>query len=444
MRARATYPNPFDVNRPYEVLMRLALAVAIVPGFGVGLLLILVYGFRLPLTLPFPQLAQSHGQVQLLGFTLLFVMSVGMQLFPRFLAAPIPHPGSIVAGGGLVALSVLLRLLAQPLPPGTLRAATFLLATMALPAGIVVALLQFRAMRLRSIQLFLGPGGAWQYFVALGVLSLGAVVVLSTWSLLVLAAGAAVVPDGLNEALIHLELDGFATSLILGVASRVFGRFLLLRTRPTFERRLGRLAALYGLSLALVTLGWLADQPTLLLAGYLAQLGAVVAWLWLVGLYDRPARESGTPYVTHPTRRWFRWAFAFLVLGIAVLTGLAARQVLAGLAPFETELSAARHAVTQGFLLVLMAGMGARLLPIYSADVLRRKWLIELTVDLLLVGAVLRATSELVGGYTGVAGPLTATGGALSALGFTLFAAGLWSSLGRLPGPGRQPSAGTG
>ncbi len=430
----APYPNPFDVNRPYATLMRAAIAVALLPGFGVGLLLILVYGFGLPFVLPFPQLAQGHGQAQLLGFTLLFVMSVALQLFPRFLAAPIPRPRNVVAGGYLVVLSVLARLLVQPLDPGPARSVVLALAALALPLGVLLALWQFRLMRERSVQPTEGSGAAWQAFVVVGVVSLVVAVLLYAVSLLLLATGAVMVSTGLDEALIHLELDGFATCLIFGVASRVFGRFLILRTRPALETRLPLLARGYGLGLALVAVGWVAGLAPLVLAGDVLELVVVVAWLWLVGLYRAPARASGTPYVTNPTRRWFRFAFGFLVLGVAILVALSAREVLAGSSPLATQLSAARHAVTQGFLLVLMAGMAARLLPIYSADVLKRKWLIELAVSLVLVGALLRAGSELLGGYAGLAGPLTALGGTLSALGFTIFALGLWSSLGRLPG----------
>ncbi len=66
---------------------------------------------------------------------------------------------------------------------------------------------------------------------------------------------------GLAEALIHLELAGFATCLVFAVSSRVFGRILLLRTRPTPEPWLPRLAIAWGYrpgqsGLVLVALGW--------------------------------------------------------------------------------------------------------------------------------------------------------------------------------------------
>ena len=69
--------------------------------------------------------------------------------------------------------------------------------------------------------------------------------------------------------------------------------------------------------------------------------------------------------------------------------GLFGREALFGTALSITELSAARHALAQGFLLPLMFSMASRLLPVYSADVLRHRGCSsELTIDLLLVGAL--------------------------------------------------------
>src|SRR5213078_1261811 len=118
----------------------------------------------------------------------------------------------------------------------------------------------------------------------------------------------------------HLELAGFATSLVLAVSSRVFGRFLLLRTRSSFELLVPRLAVGWAAGLLLVATGWLvgaAPGAWLRLVGSLLQLGVLLTWLILVGLYAAPSRPSGTPYVTNPTRRWIRIAFVLLVVALA-------------------------------------------------------------------------------------------------------------------------------
>jgi NnrS protein len=253
---------------------------------------------------------------------------------------------------------------------------------------------------------------------------------------LALAFGDVLVDQNVDEALIHLELAGFTICLIFGVSSRIFGRFFLLRTHPAFDATVPKLALAWGIGLLLVSVGWLApgsSGATLRAIGAVAELAVACVWLWMVGLYAPPVRESGTPYVTNPTRRWVRFAFGFLVVGLALSAGLFAREALFGISPSSTELSAARHALAQGFVLPMILSMASRLLPIYSADVLKRRWLIEVTVDTLLLGALLRVAAEAVGGYDTIAGPLIALGGTLSIAAFIVFAAGMLSALTRLP-----------
>jgi hypothetical protein len=128
-----------------------------------------------------------------------------------------------------------------------------------------------------------------------------------------------------------------------------------------------------------------------------------------------------------------RLSFLFLVLGIGLNTLLFGREALLGLTPTSAQVNAARHALGQAFLLPLMVSMAARLLPIYSADVVKHKLRLELTVDLLVLGALVRVLAELLGDYGPVSGPLIALGGLISFCGFGIFAVGLWSSLSRLP-----------
>jgi hypothetical protein len=113
--------------------------------------------------------------------------------------------------------------------------------------------------------------------------------------------------------------------------------------------------------------------------------------------------------------------------------GLFACEVLFCSSPSVTELAAARHAIAQGFVLTMMVSMASRWLPIYSAEVLKRRGLLELTLDTLLLGALIRVTAEAFGGYASISGPLISLGGSLSIVAFAVFGVGMWSSLSRLP-----------
>jgi hypothetical protein len=309
------------------------------------------------------------------------------------------------------------------------------LSVIALPIGALVAGSAFHGLTRRSVQPSTGPAASWRRFVAVGGAALGASLLLYVWAGVHLESGYAIVDQTVDEALIHLELAGFATCLVFGVGSRIFGRFLLLRTKPVFERWLPILAQLWGLGLAATVVGWLFDTAWLRLIGSAIELGTLLAWLWLVGMYEAPTRASGMPHITVPTRRWIRIAFGFLLLSILLSTALFARQTVFGAVASNTELSSARHALAQGFLLPLMVSMAARLLPVFSAWTVKHPVALETTVDVLFLGAALRVGAEAVGGYGEITGPLVSLGGVLSVAAFTVFAGWLWTSLGRLPRP---------
>ena len=177
----------------------------------------------------------------------------------------------------------------------------------------------------------------------------------------------------------------------------------------------------------------------------LAQLLAAVLFVAALRLYELPARESGTPYVTNPTRRWARLAFALLLAAAAANLGIAIAETL-GASASVTQLSAARHMLAQGFLLPLIVLMAARILPGYSGSMLHRPRLLGTLVWSLLLGAALRGAAELIGGYSPGWSVLVGVGGTLAVIAFTMFAFGLWratpAARPRTPAPGSFRSPG--
>src|SRR5438105_2145348 len=138
--------NPFDVSAPYAHLMRIALGLALLPGLSIGLAMVAAFGFRVPLAVSWPQLAQVHGQIQSLGYVVLFIVAVGLQLFPRFLGIPVRAPSRAVLGAALLSGALLIRSVAQLLEPSSARTVLLLSATLAAPAGVLLAGSVFHAL----------------------------------------------------------------------------------------------------------------------------------------------------------------------------------------------------------------------------------------------------------------------------------------------------------
>jgi NnrS protein len=428
---------------PHPLLLRTSLALALAFGFTVGLYLIIGFAFGAPLAASAPALMQVHGQAQALGFVALFIMAVSVQLFPRFHSSRLDRPWLISTGGLLLAFGLLLRALTQPLSPQVATRAAGLVASGILELlGIAIAVYAFARVIRRGVQP--GPRGAGALLPMTMAGSLMSALALNLYACLELARGALVVSFALDEALLHLELWGFASTMVLMVGGRVFPRFLLLQ--PTRERLLPYALALWAAGSFGVPAVWLvlegAAVPRAVAA--LCQLAGGCMYVLALRLYDTPARASGMPNVTNPTRRWARLAFALMLVAAAANFGLAAAEFL-GFPSTMTGLSAARHALAQGFLLPVIVVMAARILPGYSGHMLPRPRLLAGMVWALLVGAALRFVAEFVGGYTPGWAAIVALGGTLGVVSFVVFAVGLWRATGRAPALGSSaPASGGG
>jgi hypothetical protein len=431
--------------KPFEGLARASLLLGSLGGFSLGFLLLLPVAFRLPVELPWGTLVQVHGQVQLLGFAALFIFAVGTVLFPRFLNTPHWDAGRAELGGLLLAAGVTLRAVSQPLDPSPLRAVGLLLSSLLELSGPLLFALAMHRGRQLSVQ----PFGAWHLAVGLAFGSLIAALLLNLLAMLRLAVtGQPLISLGLDEAIVLLELRGFVVGVGLAVALKIFPQFLILR--PPWAAAFAWVLPGYGLGTFLAALGWLLFEvwPTeRVLASSIRATGDFLSLLALVGfvaalrLYEPPARESGMPHVTNPARLWFRLAYAWLLGSMLLHTVFSLREGLDGPVASFTELSAARHALTMGFLIVLLVGMAARILPGYSGWALQHPHYINTAIGLLLFGALLRVGGELSGGYSGIFGPITGAGGTFGTIGFLLFAASLWPALGSLPSAPRNDAS---
>jgi hypothetical protein len=430
--ARAGQQRGGLLDAPYRLLIRTSLALALGIGFALGVYLIIGFGLGLPLSAATPALMQVHGQAQLFGFVALYIIAVGVQLFPRFHANPLRRPRQVSVGGLLLGLGIVLRTLGQPMPPDApLRGPGLILAALSELVGALLVVHAFGQVVLGSVQ---RPRGG---FAAVLPATLGSSLLLglllNVYLAFGLAQGALVVPGAQDEALLHLQLWGFAGSMVLLIAGRVYPRFLLLRpAREGVLRWALVLWAIGSLGVPLVWLGlpgvaWLRTLATA------AQLGGALGYVVGLRLYEAPLRASGMPHVTNPTRRWARIAFAFLLVGAAIDLGTAVADALGGTSVL-TQLSAGRHALAQGFLLPVMVYMAARILPGYSGLMMRRERQLAILIWALFAGAALRVGGELVGGYAPGWGALVALGGLLAAAVFVHFAIGLWRATGRAPG----------
>ncbi|MCX6023962.1 MAG: hypothetical protein NTZ05_19970 [Chloroflexi bacterium] len=219
---------------PQRVLLYVSLVLALLGGFGLGACMVLAFAGWLPVTPNIPALMQVHGQVQTVGFLVLFILAIAVQLFPRFHNTRLRHPRLIAAGGLLAGAGVTLRAVGQPLDLSGARTVLLALSAPLIPVGLILAVLPLASVVMHREN---GPPlGMRALLPVTAVGSLAAATVLNFFLVLRLAGGAAVAPLYMDEAVLHLQLWGFATTLVLAVSGRMYPRLLLLQ--PTRGRLL--------------------------------------------------------------------------------------------------------------------------------------------------------------------------------------------------------------
>jgi len=235
-------------------------------------------------------------------------------------------------------------------------------------------------------------------------------------------------------ALRDIQIHGFALLMILGVSQRIFHHFYGL---PEPSQRLSRVAlvclnaAILGevVGLVLHRLGgpaWIA----LWYASVLVLAGTVAALVWNWRLFAAPAEPDRT-------LKFLRAAYVWLLTSLVMLVLLPAHQhlLVPWLAPgseaahlhfSHAYFGAIRHAVTVGFISLMIVGVAARVVPTLNGVDPRR--LSKLWGPFLLIngGCALRVAGQTLTDFVPVAFPGTGVSGVLEVLGLTMWVVHLW------------------
>ncbi len=220
--------------------------------------------------------------------------------------------------------------------------------------------------------------GIWG-FVSLGValiLNLG----LSTW--LALEGRSPVFPPEWDHTFLILMVWGFAVVTAWGFSTRFVTVFLGLSPPHHQAARQFGMGIVALLVLALARQFFLADLLILALSIY-----AIRA----LRIFHRPARPAKLAGVYRHYPTFIRLAYAWLVA--AAMLGVAA-----DLVPSAAGLGgASRHAVTVGFIALLILALGPRMLPSFlnGRELYSTRWMAA-SLWLLSAGCLLRVSSEAV------------------------------------------------
>jgi uncharacterized protein involved in response to NO len=240
-----------------------------------------------------------------------------------------------------------------------------------------------------------------------------------------------------------VQIHGFALVMILGVSQRIFPHFY---GYPTPSRRLS-FAALVAVNVAVI--GEAAGLILMRTAGH--------AWaaLWYtsvllltgaVGLLVANWRIFSPPEDADRSLKFLRAAYVWLAVSLALLILLPVHLaiVLPTLAPqshaavigfSHAYYGAIRHAVTVGFVSLMIVGVAAKVVPTLNGRDVRRLSALWLPFVLINTGCALRVTAQTLTDFLPAAFPIAGISGLLEVTGLAIWGVHLWRLM---RGPGGE------
>jgi uncharacterized protein involved in response to NO len=371
-----------------------ALIMAMGVGFTIGAHLAFTMGLGFRVGKGLGSFIQTHGHVQLIGWTGLFIMGISLHFLPRLAGVPIASPVLIRWILWCMTLGLGLRSLGQPVL-AYLHNATVLHSTawLLVSSGILtwsgIFLYVFLLLRIFSQRKATGGRPALVMVRPyVGMMCIG-------WMVYASLDLALLVHMALQqEAVLQADWHRFAIDSMVGLVLLPVAFAVSVRTLPLYLRLappdwpVHHVAYAYGIALAIQLLPTL--PPLLALApplmsslsqcGTLAKSGVMLWFVWQLDVLTRRRdawivrRKLHPGAERRPTRpglpdygefgcfeRLIYTAYLWLVLA-ALCEGLAAVCTLLASPAFSNE-NTARHMYLLGFITLLIFGMAVRMLP---------------------------------------------------------------------------------
>ncbi len=432
----AEEPSSF-ADAIYRPFFKAGIAVVLSLGAVWGAYLLLRIGWTGRFSAAGVHEVNAHGHAQIFGWVGLFVMGFAYQAFPRFKQTTLALPRLARASWWLMLAGVIGRSVGEPLASGLPWAGSIAVASAWVE---VVAIGLFACVILATWRAASKGLVFYDYYI---LAALGWFVVQAIAEAVYLAATLAaasraellVLVSTWQGAIREAQIHGFALLMILGVSQRLLHHMYGL---PAPSRRLS-LAALACLNLAVV--GEIAGLILMRGAGrvwaglwYASALlltASVVALLWNWRVFGRTTERDRS-------LKFLRAAYAWLLIGLGMLVFLPAYQfvLLPRMAPGSEAAAvgfshayygAIRHALTVGFVSLMIVGVASRVVPILNGVDGHRLSPLWGPFVLLNTGCALRVVFQTLTDLTPHAFAVAGVSGLLEVTGLALWGIHLWS-----------------
>jgi len=371
----------------------------------------------------------AHGHAMVFGFVGFFIMGFAYQVFPRFKQSTLWKPKLAVASLPLMAVGIALQTVAHLIVPSTF----------AFPLELIASVLQFVAVSIFALVIAQTSRRANKPEVqdrfVYGALAWFAIAAIAN----PFVFAAFEFPGSRERLLFNLatfnipyrdvELVGVAVIMILGVSLRLLPHAYGLREPYKAWRNF----LFWGLNAALIIgavsfiAGMIGHNHWLLMVQWLTTIALLVIAIGTPRQYRlfkavaRDKSDRGLKFI-RAAYVWFIIATAMLVFvpiyNFGIYMPLTGSNV-----PFSHAFFGAyRHAITVGFIMMMIVGVSSKVVPTLSGVDIRRAASLWPTFILLNLGNMMRVGFQIATDYTHSAYSIMGLSGFIEVVGLTLWA----------------------
>lgn len=370
-------PYDHDLSRMLKTYIATGVFFMIFPGTLIGVLNLMKISAAHATSSADAAWIQAHGHAQLFGWIGTFILGVGFYAIPRMRLSRLV-PATAWLTWGIWTTGVTLRWAAGMFgwywrTTMAVGGALELIAVLLFAASVYLSRPRARDDKWRESVLMVGAAG-------IGLIAAAAANAYES-AIVARAGSAPLFPVEFDQRFLAVATWGFIVPFMWGFSTRWIPP--LLGLKKSIKAALMPSIALLFTGVALICLGFA-------VAGNIVILGASIVFIIAFRIFEKPAREAKLRGV-HPSIAFFiRAAYVWLLIACGLSIVSSERAFPNG------YVGASRHALTVGFMVLVVFTVGPRVLPAFFG--VRRLWsprLMFASLALATVGCTIRVTAQV-------------------------------------------------
>ncbi|MCP5006576.1 MAG: DUF1858 domain-containing protein [Planctomycetes bacterium] len=427
----------------YEKFIKAAIVIALTTGCVYGAVMLFQMGLQHTLYGVSRVLIETHGHTQIFGWCGLFIMGVSYFVLPRFYATRL-YSGKManlsfvfmITGMLLVFVFRTILPVSDPLFFKILILAGCVLEVTAIVLFLIVAfktILSAEKQDIEPYEGFIVSGYLWFLVQAL---------LLSGITFYMIKSDMTVIPDALIYPLRHIQIMGFIMCVIFGVLSRTLPVFLGLRAPNPKLHVLIMLAFNFSVLLRAFSEPLKAyfldvNMPiyytfnTVYFTSGCLQFLSIMLFFYNLNLLTKPEVDYSGMEIEKGYEKFVLAGIIWLVVAEIAMLIFTFYETATGTPVSHAIMGAYRHAVTVGFITMLIFGYASRIIPISQGIKLYSYTSLLITFVLINIGSILRVIFQPLAVHTGSTHFYWIMGvsGFIESLAILLFGINIWKTL---------------